>query len=484
MNELASNLISFLVNKHDFADSKELANYFNVSTKTIYRTVKEINRNYTIITAQRGLGYRIDDLTTPNLDTKLSTDLSPSRSYAIASAILFRHPEVLMFRQIATKFYLSESAFSNELKIINQNLVEFDVSLIRNQGKIIVSGTEHHIRQALNYMLLSQSKSSDNFEHIENIFPEITEYDKDFLMAQITLIQQELGLTLVDPYTINIFSHLYILVRRLRGIGVQINQVIIPEEFEQYPGYYPIAREVIENIANYLGVTVPAIEIKNLLQYIVSLRYIDGKKQNIISRKESDVAKYPEETLLFVEYIVDNYEFKVAINNTKLKYDLCAHVQPMLNRVHANVKIVNPLAKEVKNNYADVFNKIQLITNEYQNITKQQLLSDDEISFLTLYFERSIEEKPKIKNILIMCSTGIGTAQLLRTKIKNLFGAINIVDVLSSFEYINHQSKYNHNIDLIVSTVAIPGEVSVPVVVTSPLPTENDIRRIEAYLHA
>lgn len=480
MNELATNLISFLTSKNDFADSSELAQHFNVSTKTIYRTIKEINQQQELITSQRGLGYRIEDAT---IETPLPI-AHERRSSAIAIYLLFHHPKQVTFNKLAERFYLSDSTLSSEIHLINTDLLPYNVCLMRKKGAVEVNGTEQNIRQALNFMLLTQSENSESFSQIESIFPEINQYDKDFLITQISLMQQELALTLVDPYTINIFSHLYILIRRLRDNGIQINQVSIPDESEKYPEYYAVALKIIENIANYIGVTVPAIEIENLMQYIVSLRYIDSESDSLITRNELDVTKYPRATVEFVNYLVANYPFDWPVNQAKLQYDLCAHVQPMLNRVQADVRIVNPLVSDIEANYQEVFSQVRKLTDTYQQSEGQPKLSDDEIGFLTIYIERALEERPRRKNVLIMCSTGIGTAQLLRTKIQNLFNAINIVDVLSSFEYLHNTQKYNHNIDLIISTVAIPGETIVPVVVISPLPNDVDIRRIEAYLHA
>lgn len=480
MNELATNLISFLTSKNDFVDSTELAAHFNVSTKTIYRTIKDINQHQELISSQRGLGYRIEDST---IET-LVPIVRERRSYAMAIYLLFHHPRQVTFTNLANRFYVSDSTVSSELHMINSDLAAYHVCLIRKRGRVEVNGTEQNIRQALNFMLLTQSQNSESFSQIENVFPEINKYDKDFLISQITLIQQELALTLVDPYTINIFSHLYILIRRLRGNGIQSNQVSIPDESEKYPDYYTVARKIIENIANYIGETVPAIEISNLMQYIVSLRYIDSEVDSLLTRNELDVAKYPQETIEFVNHLVASYPFTSPVNQNKLRYDLCAHVQPMLNRVQADVRIVNPLVSDIEANYAQVFELVRKLTDAYQLSNGQPVLSNDEIGFLAIYIERAIEERPQRKNVLIMCSTGIGTAQLLRTKVQNLFTAINIVDVLSSFEYLNNQQKYNHNVDLIISTVAIPGETLVPVVVISPLPSDVDIRRIEAYLHA
>ncbi len=48
-------------------------------------------------------------------------------------------------------------------------------------------------------------------------------------------------------------------------------------------------------------------------------------------------------------------------------------------------------------------------------------ISDDEIGYLTVYFQNTIEKIIKRLNVLIVCTTGIGTSHLLKTRIKKEF---------------------------------------------------------------
>ncbi len=57
------------------------------------------------------------------------------------------------------------------------------------------------------------------------------------------------------------------------------------------------------------------------------------------------------------------------------------------------------------------------------------------MGFLTLYVVRAIEDATNYKRVLIMCSTGVGTAQLLQTKVRHSFPDFDIVDVISSKTY-------------------------------------------------
>lgn len=70
-----------------------------------------------------------------------------------------------------------------------------------------------------------------------------------------------------------------------------------------------------------------------------------------------------------------------------------------------------------------------------------------------------------------MCATGIGTSQLLKTKIHNTFPNISIYDVIGTSELSDFKTK---NIDLIVSTIVPKESIDVPVVLVSSLFTEKD----------
>ena len=155
----------------------------------------------------------------------------------------------------------------------------------------------------------------------------------------------------------------------------------------------------------------------------------------------------------------------------------------MLNRLKSNLVVVNPLVDEIKDSYSSEFQQTKQIIDDYTMKEYQLKLSEDEISFITLYVVKAIEESAKTNKILLMCTTGIGTAQLLRTKLLNAIPNLNITDVISSYSYREDMAKYNAEADLIISTVAIPEQSKVPIVVVSPLLNELDLQRVKSFLN-
>ena len=109
-------------------------------------------------------------------------------------------------------------------------------------------------------------------------------------------------------------------------------------------------------------------------------------------------------------------------------------------------------------------------------------VNEDEIGFLAIHFcgalERLKSSKETSVKALIVCSTGIGTSLLLKSKINAKFkDKIEILDVCAMYQIKTYpEDEY----DLIIST--IPLEAKKDSIVVTPLLNEDDIEQINRYL--
>lgn len=147
-----------------------------------------------------------------------------------------------------------------------------------------------------------------------------------------------------------------------------------------------------------------------------------------------------------------------------------------------DIPLKNPLYEEVYEKYAPVFNE----TKRY--FSQMPLLKDFEIdnhewAYITLHMLASVErfrQSQRLK-VIVICSTGMGSAQMLRNRLENEFGqSIQIVDVISYYQL--NESQLG-DVNLIVSTIDISVSFfSIPVVRVSVFLTESDIAQIDAYI--
>ena len=112
-------------------------------------------------------------------------------------------------------------------------------------------------------------------------------------------------------------------------------------------------------------------------------------------------------------------------------------------------------------------------------IFANEKLSDDEVAYVALHFMTSLErlkEKQKF-NILVICATGYGSAQMLKHRIDNELGnLVRIVDVIGYYEINDECLK---DIDFIISSIDLSNLVfNIPVFTVSIFLNSDEIREI------
>ncbi|OAX07200.1 PTS mannose transporter subunit IIA [Staphylococcus epidermidis] len=112
-------------------------------------------------------------------------------------------------------------------------------------------------------------------------------------------------------------------------------------------------------------------------------------------------------------------------------------------------------------------------------------LSEDEIAFLTIHFQSSIERhKSSHIHVVIACYYGLGISTLLAEKIKQLNHAIQIVDTLKLEDINNYHFE---GIDLLITTHDFDTSqlLQIPKVIqVSPLFSDEDAKKIEFFVKA
>ena len=148
----------------------------------------------------------------------------------------------------------------------------------------------------------------------------------------------------------------------------------------------------------------------------------------------------------------------------------------MLNHVKYKIFIKNPILDEVKLELSELMILLKLVMSKIEIKYNLSKISEDEIAYLTVYFQSAIEEVINKKSVIIVCSSGIGTSHLLEKRIKNYFPEWNIVDVVSTKQLETVLSlKY---VDLVISTVQLQISIDKPVAYVSALFNKTDERRI------
>ncbi|ECL8006644.1 transcription antiterminator [Listeria innocua] len=465
-------LINLFLTKNDFLTANQLALMLEVSSKTVYRKIKNINSatdEKEIIISEKGRGYKLNYKAYIQAKLETTSDIfgyTPSeRREKILLQVLFKSPKYLNIAKLYEGYYVGYNSIKNDFALLNQSIEKYHLALEKKQKEIRVVGTEENIRIAINEVINNLDLSS--YDDLKTEYSNLNNADVQFIVRQMEIIENKLMISIPYPYDINIFSHLYILINRFRQGEV--------EDFDETKEIYlvtneklhTIAVEAIESIEQYLKMKLPKRETFNFLQYLISSRF------------NHEIELISSNVLPIVEEMTDFYINQVAakidmpINKKQLKIELLSHMKPMVNRMNHQINIKNNLLSDIKLEYGQLFEIIKETARDVAKTFKLNTISDDEVGYITIYFAKHIEESPLVKRIIIMCSSGIGTSELLKVKVQKAFPDVEIVDVLSSTRFKNSLQDYQ-NIDFILTTINAESTKEIPSLLVSAMFTEKD----------
>ncbi|MFS0927396.1 BglG family transcription antiterminator [Enterococcus durans] len=477
-----TNKLKLLLSKqHDYVTAEELASLMNTSTKTVYRLVKKINEKFSggkLILSEKGRGYKLDYgkfIEQSEPVSKETIEVSPfERQNRVMEELLLSSPQALRIMDLFGNYYVGDSAISNDEKVIASRIKKFELKLMRKNRTLAIKGKEENIRRAiaeliqrLNIIDLDEINSSEELN--------FNRYDVLFVSDQLRIIEKQLGGDIPYPYNVNIFSHLYIMISRSRKLNQLSNGEKLTDEqllvLDDSPKTRDIATEVIRNVEAYLVTKLPVSEIYYLYQYLLSSRM-----ENLPDKTQT----FNHEVEAITNYFLSEVgkRLNISATNESIFVDLANHIKPMLNRLKNKIRVKNGLLQQIQLTYETIFHFVSEVALEVIEKFDLPKINHDEIGFITLYFARMIETHQLPIQTLIMCTTGVGTSELLKAKVVKKFPELKVVDVIATKNY-KLALKKTPGIELILTTIGIKDLLPVNSLLVSAMLTVDDQARIQ-----
>ncbi|MDY0393744.1 PRD domain-containing protein [Virgibacillus halophilus] len=180
----------------------------------------------------------------------------------------------------------------------------------------------------------------------------------------------------------------------------------------------------------------------------------------------------------FIEKV--SLQFGVDLTHDELlKKSLLVHLRPAIYRMQFHLRNKNPLREEIHQRYPDIVAAVSLHIGVIEHEFKV-MFNEDEKAYIALHIGSAIERKMeyrdrKIRAVLV-CASGVGTSQLLKSRIERFYRDIDVVTVCSVYELQDENLRKNQ-IDWIISTVSI-SDIKIPVILVSPFLVKEDRKKI------
>lgn len=154
---------------------------------------------------------------------------------------------------------------------------------------------------------------------------------------------------------------------------------------------------------------------------------------------------------------------------------MAVHLVSVYHRITAGLRYHNPLLEQIRTSYPNLFIISRAAAKPLMDYLGKQP-SDDEIALLTTYFGSDIrtdQMEGDNKQILVVCSSGIGTSQFLLMQLREKYPQLLFAGPFRVSEYLNLSF---HTVGLIITTTFLeqrPKE-TIPVLQISALPTKYE----------
>lgn len=492
VNERQQNTLNYLLSSRGYVTAGEIATRLAVSVRTVYRDIAAINSVTQVIVNTPGKGIKLDYAAFTGEAERLmrgkgGRGLSiPRRRRAILLLLLLSAPHHRTVNEFSEIFLVGTSSIQNDLARVAQLAHEKHLTLTAtNKGTRIVGG-EDDIRDAIADLIvpLIVSESTEQvdvgneltFLRSQGIFQE---QDLDRIAEAIGVVEEKYSLYLENPYYINMVTHLLIVAERLRlavshgeAASALLNERS-PRPAMQDRRLADAAAELVRQLETALHLTIPEWEANHVYAFL------QGSDSTPEEASEIAAGTGTDDALIFTAELIDRVSTALGLNlreDRKLLEKLTLHVRPMLFRTAHGVQIRNPVLGDVQSQYPKLLALVIASLDGLEVDRGFGRSSESEAAYLVLYFQQAIDRARSRLHVVIVCSTGRGTALFLRSRIERKFPEWHIVDLFGVRDLQRIVDRINSakDIDLVISTVPLGG-LPLPTAVVNSLLTDRDI---------
>ncbi len=403
-------------------------------------------------------------------------------------------------QQFADALYVSRIAVNKDLEEVEKLLSGYNLKLVRKPHYgIEVEGSEENWRKAvadylvrlvdedvlfdllnqnMEHTLLNSSNSSRidpiSYRQIRSLFPEYVRIVREILEQT----ELERGIYFTDDNFVSLLIHLVIGLERIKqNKGLTMPETQLANLRKQ--SEFELTSQIAHKLEKALNIEVPEAEIGYMALHILGAKVEHGALD-----VKLDLRDFEPELILLAEGMIKVAEEAIKVKLTadqQLLLGLLLHLRPVINRLKYGMSLRNPILQQIKEQYPTIFGAAW-ISGAYLEKELGVKVGEEEIGYLAMHLGASVERQKHPKRVLVVCSSGVGTAQLLASRLRKLSPALEVVDMVSALRIRESCLSHAGKIDAIVTTVPLAENLGYPMIRVSPLLTDLDQQRLLEFL--
>ncbi|WP_238343241.1 BglG family transcription antiterminator [Pantoea eucalypti] len=479
-----------LISHNSYVSLQFISEKTAITSRTLRRDIADINEKLADLginisgKSGRGITIKFSDAQAEIAARRIfSTEIddfsSNFRMLKIASDLLMLSPKSSSISELADKYFISRASIVNDLKTLEVWLHQFNLTLLKSRVGTSIKGSDQNIRMAMKALVLKSIYNRQDMMESrldESTLQELSEkfgqQAVHFTLQLINFIEQQLHYTISDPYYINLFTHILVLIHRSHSPMPRTDARAVTMSRVSDHHAWQVSLAVVERIETACNTVLVAEESHSIYQYLVSSGKAGGEvplqDESLISERETRFAQE------LISRVAQRINIEITTDQN-LQASLSSHIKPMLNRLRYHIRIKNPLLHDIQTELGTVFTAVKAVINQLTQEYSLDEISDDEVAYLTVHIQAAIENSIKVKRVLLVCSSGLGTSQLLYGRIIRAFPDWKIIDIVPGKNIAD--SLKRHECDVVISTIRLE-PLEKPVVYVSALFSAKDIARV------
>lgn len=465
--------LNFIKTQHDWIDSSTLANYLNVSTRSIRKYVNEINSNGAFILSSKK-GYKVNLNT--NCQTKIdsSENISPDNRLNLILKELIVNSNGINIFDLSEELFVSPATIEGDIVKANKFIGSYNLKIKQSKFLLKLVGNESAKRKLMSSIIFKETGS--DFLSLFDVQKIYQEYNLTKLKENIIYILKKYNL-FINEYAINnILLHLMITIDRIKK-----NNYIDSVEVVNYIDNnvdINIAKDISNFLESEYNITLTSAELYYLVFQLTN-------KTTVLNYNQMDtksLSNYIDEhfvklTKKIIKNVYDLYLIDLSDEEFVVKFTL--HVKNLISRAKNNQVLRNQIPQKLKDSYPLIYDISVYICNQIQTLENVDI-DEDEISYISLHVG-SFFDRQKLLEDKILCALITPNYYDLQFKIvrdleKRFNESIEIIQIFSD----THNLDFDNKVDMVITTLPISDRCPIPFVYVNPYLNRKDYDNIQS----
>lgn len=441
----------------------QIAEEVSLSEKSVRTYIDAINDYLTdqelgFIEKKRNVGIQL--VSTPVNRTAIdhyinskATQFMPDSEQRVEDLLLLllsQRKRKLTTLSLSQTYFVSAPTILKNLKSCDEWLANYDMEIhFTKKNGILLRYEEAHYRMAVRDLLMS-SGAQDQFEkRLQLIFPGIN-------LGKVERIIRKVEENWKIHFSDRSFTQLiiFLALSLYRHSNGKLVHTFAEQSLEKYKTFneFVFTKTLLDELSSEYNVQIPSVEVEFISQIIMGFSLSQPAIEEELDKFQGfhQVEEYEKKLEQFVSELIITMEKvlnKSFQSDMKLYYGLLGHLKPAIFRMKFGVNRTDASIHFIKKEYKDVYRSTWATTPLFEKYFGVEVV-DNELLYLSMYFQASLERNSPKLNLLFLSKTDTSQIQFITEKMKNNIPCIRSVTTVPHIELAGTLEGY----DLILST--------------------------------